>query len=200
MISSRGLEKNSAPGRAVSTGGDQPRHRYGNTAWLVYGEPRRDLETVEEIEKFIPQPLTRGRGFFLSFKNRILASTLLVIVVVVIIIGITLQIAVFPSLKGDPAVITDLKVIHFLASVVVIIISWLFIERISVKITMPLYNLTYRADQISREAGARLAASEDGSVRLDNQYEIDQDDKFAQGDEIVQLTSSFNRMLFYLKA
>ncbi len=148
----------------------------------------------------MPGKLGPKKGFLLSFKNRILTSTLLLLVGVVISIGITLQIAVFPSLKGDSTVITDLKIIHFLAGLIVIAISWLFIEWISKRITFPLLELTKRADQISREAGARLA-SQSSTPGYDSLNGIEKDTADRTGaDEIYQLTSSFNRMLSYLKA
>ncbi len=75
------------------------------------------------------------QGVLLSFKNRILISTLLVLIGVVIIIGVTLQIAVFPKLGGDSGVIRYLKTYTF-ASLIVIAISWLFIELISKRITL----------------------------------------------------------------
>lgn len=160
-----------------------------------------------EAQSRLPEALETGKTTFLSFKNRILFSTLLVLVGGVITIGITLQVAVFPSLRGDPMVINNLKTIHLLASVLVIIVSWLFIEGISITITRPLQELTQRADQVSREAGARVVTSspdsedEDGELFLyERGLAANYERELSAGDEIVQLTDSFNRMLFYLKA
>ncbi|MEW6350282.1 MAG: ATP-binding protein [Thermodesulfobacteriota bacterium] len=151
------------------------------------------METAGQMERLLPQIAKSRRGFFKSFKNRILISTLLVLVVAVICIGVMLQAFVFPKLRGDDTAILSIKMIHFIASLVIIGLSWMFIERISKKIALPLMELTRRADQISREAGAGLSdthpdAGENGDEDLD------------RGDEIVQLTRSFNRMLFHLKA
>lgn len=156
-------------------------------------------KTLLIIERLLPRALKPKQGFLLSFKNRILIGTFIVLIGVVISIGVTLQLTVFPKLQGDHTAIVNLKVIHFLASLVVIAISLLFIERLSKKIVLPLLELTKRADQISRDAGERISA---GSLSLDNgeletshgRYE------FVPGDEIFQLTSSFNRMLVHLKA
>ena len=156
----------------------------------------------------LPEALETGKRARLSFKNRILFSTLLVLVGGVITIGIILQVAVFPSLKGDSTVINNLKTIHLLASVLVIIVSWLFIEGISITITRPLQELTQRADQVSREAGASVATAGPDS-ESEGQGELflyerglaaNYERELASGDELVQLTTSFNRMLFYLKA
>ena len=147
------------------------------------------LNTVGKIENLFPAFIRPKRSILLSFKNRILLSTLLVLIGVVVIIGVSLQITVFPKLGGDATAISYLKIIHFFASVVVIAISWLFIELISKRIVFPLTELTKRADQISREAGASTT----------NQ-KIEEESNGAIGDEIDQLTSSFNRMLVHLKA
>ncbi len=153
------------------------------------------METAERMERLLPFVMKSRRGFFKSFKNRILISTLLVLIVAVICIGVTLQAFVFPKLRGDATAILSIKMIHLIASLVIIGLSWMFIEMISKKITLPLMELTQRADQISREAGAGLSngtqhpdAGQSGDEELD------------RGDEIVHLTRSFNRMLFHLKA
>ncbi|MFH1116804.1 MAG: ATP-binding protein [Pseudomonadota bacterium] len=173
---------------------------FGNTAPIASHGPGKLIDTLPRIEEILPGKLRPKRGFLLSFKNRILTSTLLLLVGVVISIGITLQIAVFPSLKGDSTVITNLKIIHFLAGLIVIAISWVFIEWISKRITFPLLELTKRADQISREAGARLASQSSTTVN-DLLNGVENDTAGRKGaDEIHQLTSSFNRMLSYLKA
>ena len=109
------------------------------------------LNTLGKLENLLPAFIRPKRSILLSFKNRILLSTLLILIGVVVIIGVSLQITVFPKLGGDATAISYLKIIHFLASVVVIAISWLFIELISKRIVFPLTELTKRADQISRE-------------------------------------------------
>ncbi len=158
----------------------------------TYGEQRGTSNGRNGLDKLKPKPVT---GFFLSFKNRILVSTLVVAVGGVILIGALLQIVIFPRLKGDPAVITNIKIIHLVASIVVVGIIWAFIEMISKKITLPLRELTERADQISREAGKALQAK--GAVP-----EKDEDSEIpsVRGDEIAQLRTSFYRMLAYLRA
>jgi PAS domain S-box-containing protein len=170
----------------------------------------RDAETVQtpisifdklfKLEKLLPSYLRPKVGFLATFKNRILISALLVVTGVVMVIGVTLEFAVFPKLKGDSAIIENLKVIHFFASVLVIAASWLFIERISKIITSPLLQLTKRADQISREAGERFSTGSQGGMGdYEQEFNVEDDDS-GPSDEIGGLTRSFNRMLFHLKA
>jgi PAS domain S-box-containing protein len=159
-------------------------------------QPGWVLHTLGRLENMLPAVLRPEKKFFSSFKNRILMSTLVPLVAVVFMIGITLQILVFPQLQEEHSAILNLKVIHFLASVAVIVIGWLFVEFISERITAPLMELTKRADEISREAGESLT-----SVGLDSHQEwIEEEDESEGEDEISQLTSSFNRMLVHLKA
>lgn len=146
------------------------------------------------METLLPYGLRPRKGFLRSFKNRILISALLVLIGVVLCIGVMLQVYVFPQLKGDAAAIQHIKAIHLLTSLVVIGISWAFVEMISKRITLPLLDLTQRADQISREAGAGLTDSKDRPMS-----ELEKDGA-ANGDEIAQLTTAFNRMLLNLKA
>lgn len=161
-------------------------------------QPGWIVNTLGRFENLLPKFVKPKQGILLSFKNRILISTLLVLIGVVIIIGVSLQIAVFPKLGGDSGVIRYLKTIHFLASLIVIAISWLFIELISKRITLPLIELTRRADQISREAGASMSSS--AADNVEGTRNLDEVDSPAAGDEIFHLTSSFNRMLVHLKA
>lgn len=158
------------------------------------------IEKLLHVEKFLPKHFKPTAGFLASFKNRILISGLFVVTGVVIIIGITLQIAVFPKLDGDSAIIHNLKVIHFLASLLVIAASWLFIEWISKIITFPLLQLTQRADQVSREAGQRLASGSDPEMGGHGSKILTEEDDSGPSDEIGDLTRSFNRMLVHLKA
>ncbi len=147
-------------------------------------------------------PTGYRRPFIASFKNKILLGALLVLIGGVLVIGAMLQIFVFPSLRGDSSVIKHIKLIHFVSSIVVIIISWLFIEMISKKITSPLKELTQRADQISREAGRRNGVERHsrgdsgGYAAMD----ISQMGALNDGDEITQLKLSFYRMLAHLKS
>ena len=159
------------------------------------------FDKLFKLERFIPSYLKPKLGFLATFKNRILISALFVVTGVVIVIGVTLEFAVFPKLKGDSAIIDNLKVIHFLASLAVLAVSWIFIERISKIITSPLLQLTKRADQISREAGERFAVGSSPYIvnGLGDEVEIEEDDS-GPYDEIGGLTRSFNRMLFHLKA
>jgi len=200
MTSTHGLNSRDPSDAGGFIGIDGRGDGLGNTAPIASHRPGKLIDALERIEKILPGKLRPKLGFLLSFKNRILTSTLLVLIGVVIIIGITLQVAVFPSLKGESTVITNLKIIHFLASLIVVAISWLFIEWISKRITSPLLDLTKRADQISREAGSRMATqSESRNNGLTNGHDDDTGER-AGADEIEQLTSSFNRMLSYLKA
>jgi PAS domain S-box-containing protein len=157
------------------------------------------MHLLERSAGLLPATMRPRRGFFLSFKNRILINTVLVMIGVVIVIGVALQVAIFPKIRGDSAAIFNLKIIHFLSSIVVVAASWLFIERISKRITLPLLELTQRADQISREAGAVMARPCGTTVPDPVESEADGEDAI-QADEISQLTSSFNRMLAHLKA
>ena len=138
------------------------------------------------------------RASFLSFKNRILISTLLVMIGAVVVIGAILQVSVFPRLKDDPDLIFSIKIVHLVASLLIIGISWVFIEIVSKKITLPLQELTKRADQISREVGRGQAfgPSEESDIE-ESQERIN---GLPQGDEITQLKTSFYRMLAHLRA
>lgn len=155
-------------------------------------KPGPFIQYLEKIERILPSFLRPERGFLVSFKNRILMSTLSLTIGVLIFIGLTLQVFIFPKLKGDSTIIVNLKIFHFVASLIVIVISWFFIEFISKRITLPLRELTRTADRISREAGAQIS-QESLEVPFEPPNSV-------QGDEIAQLTLSFNRMLFYLKA
>ncbi len=200
MTSTHELKSRDSSDGGGSIGMDGRGDELENTAPIASHRPGKLIDVLARIEEMLPGKLRPNTGFLLSFKNRILISTLLVLIGVVIIIGITLQIAVFPSLKGESTVITNLKIIHFLASLIVIAISWIFIQWISKRITFPLLELTKRADQISREAGARMASqSEPRNNNLLRDVENDTAGRTG-ADEIQQLTSSFNRMLSYLQA
>lgn len=150
----------------------------------------------DRIEKILPMPIKPWLTF-LSFKNRILISTLFVVVGVVLTIGIALQIVVFPKLRGDSSVILNLKIMHFLAGIIVIAAGWVFAEIISKKVSLPLMELTEKADRISREAGEGLAS---GIAAETDPSDSRSDEKVPPGDEITKLTTSFNRMLVHLKA
>jgi len=158
------------------------------------------LNGLIKIERLLPNRLKPKIRFLAGFKNRILVSTLLVVAGVVVIIGITLRVAVFPKLEGDSAIINDLKAIHFLAGLVVIAMSWFFIERISKTITFPLLELTNRADQISREAGERIASNSQAAYEGSDKDIDGEHDDMSSRDEISRLTCSFDRMLIHLKA
>jgi PAS domain S-box-containing protein len=200
MTATHGLNNKEPPVQGGAAGMFEQGEELKNTAPIASHRPGKIIDLLKIIEDLLPGWLRPRRGFLLSFKNRILTGTLLVLIGVVIIIGVTLQIAVFPSLRGDSAVITNLKIIHFLASVIVVAISWLFIEWISKRIALPLHELTERANQISREAGERISTSAEGENCTWPKDSGDDNVDAARGDEIYQLTSSFNRMLHYLKA
>lgn len=153
---------------------------------------------LELLESVVPAFVKRRLGFFGSFKNRILFTTFVALLGVVVIIGVILQLTVFPHLTGDPTAVLHIKIIHFLASVAVIAMSWFFIEAVSKRITQPLKELTERADQISREAGQNLGSEHNNTLPVLEEENPPYDP--SRVDEIFQLTSSFNRMLAHLKA
>ncbi len=156
------------------------------------------LETgLAWIERLLPAFLKPRTGFLFSIKNRILIATLSIVVGSVFFIGIILQLTVFPKLSEDPSLILNLKIIHFVVSAVVIAVSFLFIELISKKITQPLMELIKRADQISREAGGPLRATESTQLHKDASVPYN---SLKASNEIDHLTSSFNRMIAHLKA
>jgi len=151
------------------------------------------------MERNLRKRLRPGGTYFHSFKNRILINTLLVLIGGVIVIGAILQLLVFPQLRGDLGIILNLKIIHLLASLIVIAISVIFIEIISKRITRPLRELTERADQISREAGRSLAPGPFGDDWPPEKEETIEE-HVTRGDEIDQLQTSFYRMLAHLRA
>ncbi len=179
---------------------DEEQTKFVPPAAFVLQRPGRIVNIIERIERLLPVSVKRRFRFLLSFKNRILMSTLFVFVGVVGVVGVMLQVVVFPMLKGDATVITQLKIFHFVASLTGIAVGWLFIEFISKMIARPLIELTAVADHISRDAGQRIA-SRSLPPGIDLAGKIDEDDGgHAAEDEIQQLTSSFNRMLRHLKA
>ena len=182
-------------------GRDTEQATLDHTRPIVARQPDWTERALVRVERMVPNFLKPRGGFFFSFKNRILFSTLFLLCGVVIGIGVILQFTVFPKLGGDAAAVLNIKIIHFLISLAIIAISWLFIEFFSKKITLPLLDLTQRADQISREAGAGLSQTRGCSEELAQlALEDEIDDEPLIGDEIFQLTSSFNRMLVHLRA
>jgi PAS domain S-box-containing protein len=169
--------------------------RLEKAAPIASKQPGWVLGTLGRLENMLPAVLKPKKQIFSSFKNRVLFSTGVSVAVVVVMIGIMLQLLVFPQLKQERSAILHLKVIHFLASVAIIVAGWVFVEFISKKITLPLMELTKRADEISREAGESLK-----SYGLDPYGEALEEAGPVVGDEITHLTSSFNRMLVHLKA
>ncbi len=174
------------------------------------GGSRTVLDVLKAWERILPKRFRPIRRILLSFKTRILVSTLMVVIGGVLCIAVLLQVIVFPRLSGDPAVVFKLKAIHLISGLVVIIVSWMFIEFISKRITRPLLQLTARADQISREA-AREYSEAAGGTPIDSEKlrpesapagggSANDGDLSSEADEIVQLTTSFDRMLTQLKA
>ena len=149
------------------------------------------------IEGLLPAFVKPRTGFLFSIKNRILIGTLSIVVAGVFFIGVILQLTVFPKLREDPSLILNLKIIHFVVSVIVIAVSFIFIELISKKITQPLMELINRADQISREVGGTLRATESTELNKDGSVSFN---SLKASNEIDHLTSSFNRMIAHLKA
>ncbi|MGB9617182.1 MAG: ATP-binding protein [Desulfomonilaceae bacterium] len=158
-----------------------------------------DAERMAIIDDLIARQIAPKARLFASLKNRILVSTLLVVIGAVVVMGVVLQLTIFPKLRGDANIITNLKALHFGASVAIIVLSWLFIERISKTIASPLLELTKRADEISRGAGPCASAVSakpwppEGPEQSETLEELGQD-------EIERLTRSFDRMLAHLKA
>ena len=200
MASSLVRKNQNPPASDGASGQDSEVEELGHPFQIRALKPGWVLHLLARIEKLLPAILRERIGFLSSFKNRILMSTLLVLVGVVFIIGVTLQIAIFPKLKGDSTVIVNLKILHFLTSMVVIFIGWYFIEFISKKIALPLRQLTETADQISREAGLGLSNGTVNGNHYGGNHVLESIQETVEGDEIVQLTSSFNRMLAHLKA
>jgi PAS domain S-box-containing protein len=167
---------------------------------IVHHEPGLFLKLFRRIQARVPVRFRQNLLFLTSFKNRILISALVLLIGLVVVIGAILGATIFPSLPEETIVIQHIKLIHFFASLIIIAIGWLFIDRISKKITEPLRDLTQKADQISRETSASLSVD----TGLDEK-QIGEQNGFARSelgsrDEIYQLTSSFNRMLCNLKA
>jgi PAS domain S-box-containing protein len=159
---------------------------------IIHGKPDWLEIGLAWIERLLPAFLKPRTGLLFSIKNRILIGTLSIVVGSVFFIGVILQLTVFPKLHEDPSLILNLKVIHFIVSAIAIAVSFLFIELISKKITQPLRELINRADQISREVGGPLRATES--------TELNKVNSFKASNEIDNLTSSFNRMIAHLKA
>ena len=169
----------------------------------IHGGPQKergeDAERIAIIDDLIARQIAPRARLFASLKNRILVSTLLVVIGAIVVMGVVLQLTIFPKLRGDATIITNLKALHFGASVVIIVLSWLFIERISKTIASPLLELTKRADEISMGAGPCGSAAGERPWSADGSEKGDASDKSGQ-DEIERLTRSFNCMLAHLKA
>ena len=166
-----------------------------------HDESPRDTYSTERIavidDLIARQSAPRSR-LFSSLKNRILFSTLVVVIGGVVLMGMVLLLTIFPTLRGEANIITNRKMLHIGASVVIIVLSWLFIERISKTIAFPLLELTKRADEISR--GARPCASELGGEAQPSEADKFTTPDVSGQDEIERLTRSFNCMLAYLKS
>ncbi len=160
---------------------------------------KNDAERIAIIDDLIARQIAPRARLFASLKNRILVSTLLVVIGAVVVMGVVLQLTIFPKLRGDASIITNLKALHFGASIAIIVLSWLFIERISKTIASPLLELTKRADEISRGAGPCASAVSPRPCSWEGSEQGETPDRTGQ-DEIERLTRSFNRMLAHLKA
>ncbi len=172
----------------------------GGASLIVHHEPGLFLKLFRRIQAWVPVRFRQNLLFLTSFKNRILITALVLLIGLVVVIGAILGATIFPSLHEETLVIQHIKLIHFFASLIIIAIGWLFIDRISKKITEPLRDLTQKADQISRETSANRSVD----TGLD-ENQIGEENGCATAeldsrDEIHQLTSSFNRMLCNLKA
>ncbi len=168
---------------------------------IIYHEPDLIENFIHKIQHLLPDSLKVKELFLVSFRNRILASALVIFATVVLTIGAILGIAIFPRLSQDHCVIQSLKFIHLFVSLIVIAIGWWFIDRISRKIAEPLKELTEKADQISRDSSSIAENQIDKTEASDAGYcQTPTDSDLRDGDEIYQLTRSFNRMLMNLKA
>ena len=83
------MKTNTSPGESGTSGIGLDNGKKSRPEWFDINKPRR--------------------RFFLSFKNRILFSTLLVVIGGGIVSGAILQIVVFRRLEGETSVITNLK-------------------------------------------------------------------------------------------
>lgn len=157
---------------------------------------------IEKILSRAPRSITSRIQSLYSFKNRLLFATLFVVSGALVVIGIMLQLLVFPRVSLDSRIIQDIKVIHFVSSVVVIVLGWLFIDRLCKLITLPLRELTKKADEVSREKSIENILAFEGlsSIRTDSFREQSERFHLSSHDEIYKLTTSFNRMLTLLKA
>jgi len=169
---------------------------------IVHHGPDLIEKFLQKIEHLLPNRVKRRALSLVSFRNRILASAFLIFAGVVLTVAAILGIAIFPLLSQDHDVIQHLKFIHLFASLIVIAIGWLFIDRISRKIAEPLKELTEKADQISRDSSFITDNHIIGKAEASNVdcRETPPEFDVSGRDEIHQLTTSFNRMLMNLKA
>lgn len=156
---------------------------------------------IEKVLSRAPKALRSRLLSLYSFKNRLLLATLFVVSGALIVIGALLQILVFPRVSLDSTIIQDIKAIHFVTSVVVIILGWFFIDRLCKLITLPLRELTKKADEVSREKSIENMLSFEGPSSKKVYNLLDEPDclLLSSQDEIYRLTTSFNRMLKLLK-
>lgn len=191
------------PQRAPGVAGSVESEALGpkNSSPIVHHGPDLVEKFIRRIAPLIPVNLRLRLVSLASFRNRILASALLIFGAVGLIIAAILGIAIFPRLSQDHDVIQHLKFIHLISSLIVIAAGWLFIDRISRKIAEPLKELTEKADQISRESSS-IHKNHTDALKAQDSFRAQKSTIFdiRERDEIHQLTTSFNRMLMNLKA
>ncbi len=175
-------------------------HHIKNDAFIDYYVKLWPYRWIEKTLSRAPKAVTSKIKSLYSFKNRLLLSTLFVVSGVLIVIGIVLQLLVFPLESLDSRVIQNIKAIHLVSSIVVIVLGWLFIDRLCKLITLPLHELTKKADEVSREKSAGILDELDGQAASGSFDSPIGTEPFSSTDEIYRLTASFNRMLTSLKA
>lgn len=171
-----------------------------NNALIDYYTKLWPYRWIEKILSKAPVALTSRIKSLYSFKNKLLVSTLFVVSGVLIVIGIVLQLIVFPHESLDSRIILDIKAIHFVSSVVIIALGWLFIDRLCKIVSLPLHELTRKADAVSREKSSEDSRESNGAASFQPERSFESAEPFSSNDEIYRLTTSFNRMLTRLKA
>ncbi len=170
-----------------------------NTAFIDYYTKLWPYRWIEKILSKAPRILSVRIKSLYSFKNRLLLSTLFVVSGVLIFIGAVLQIFVFPDESLDSRMIRHIKAIHFVSSIVVIALGWIFIDRLCKIISLPLQELTHKADAVSREKTLENLLDSGGYVSTRPEHHFVESEPFSSNDEIYRLTASFNRMLTRLE-
>ena len=202
MLSKGRLDDSNHSGKSSGVSAPDRTPATDNNTLIDYYTKLWPYHWIEKILSKAPRLITSRIQSLYSFKNRLLLATLFVVSGALVVIGILLQLLVFPRVSLDSRIIQDIKVIHFVSSVVVIILGWLFIDRLCKLITSPLRELTKKADEVSREKSIEniLAFEGTSSAKIDSFRDEPERFSLASHDEIYRLTTSFNRMLTLLRA